>query len=972
MKNIKRLALLVAVLMMAFSMLLLMASCGDEDESDGGSTQPSSATNNNSTTSSSKPSGTTGSSKGDEKPDPTPDSSTKPITPDSSSGGSTTDSSKPGSTTDSSKPGDTTDSSKPGSTTDSTKPNDGIEDEENPNLVKVTVLNQLGKPVSGATVQICQGETCFFKKIKTGSDGTGSREYSLGEGVLKAKVDSIEGMADYLAPADSGYVYFDEGSRELVITIQKITVNVVDDTNKAVEGAAIQLYQGKNAFKTPIYTDAAGVAYGFIALSGEEISCVVTEIAIGSGYELDNKPVVFDNGVYETEIVVAKNATYSVKISTLLGEALKGAKVELYDVLKNRKQKTVYTDANGVAKFENMDKGEYYFKVIITSPAYVIVEESVDGKYYFAADSVTRELSVVEYPEITYTVKVSNGLGGQTVNFYNVDNELIGTQITDETGVATFMAPNGSYTAVLVADDIYATPAYFVTDDSAVGEIKVTTDMPGSSKDNPIVLVGNQHLTLSAGQTVWFAVPNGHRKIVTITASGVTVSYNEQLSKVDDVMALQFTEETGAVSYFSVTTESETTIDVSASAPGTHNNPIDITEKLDENGSCTEEIAFEKNLTVYYTYTATNNGTLSVTINDQQYSVHFDGDNMGLISNSGEHIYPVSAGETVLIAIDMLDVDALDDTGIVFSFGEEKVDYTITVNKDGDSAQGIVVILYAKNGEELVEIARGTTLENGQYVFEGVDYSHDYVVKVEYPEGYTSVFEQVELGVANYGTVVLSRIKTGEPDAPFDFDALLGEETAEVKENGTVWYTIYVRPSNDGTQYKIYANSANAVIKIYNSDTNDDGIIDSNDTPVGVSSVDGEIASYIFNANNMLYTIAVSTADGSAESISLVYEDIAGKVGASTENAIEITEAGTYTATVDGEVYYRYTGDRCKLTVTLNGEANLGRVLLSMDGMTIEDAENNVLVVEDTEGGWIYFVISSDMVGDYEFTVTVE
>ena len=214
--------------------------------------------------------------------------------------------------------------------------------------------------------------------------------------------------------------------------------------------------------------------------------------------------------------------------------------------------------------------------------------------------------------------------------------------------------------------------------------------------------------------------------------------------------------------------------------------------------------------------------------------------------------------------------------------------------------------------------------------------------------------------------------KTGAPDAPFEFDTsneLM--ETVSVPANGTVWYTLYVRPSMSDKFY-IVANSANVIIKVYNDDTNEDGIIDENDTPIGVSVAFGGESTYIFGANNTYYTIAVSTLDGSAEEIEIVYASQELPAGATVENAIEITEADTYTANVNGMVYYVFAGnDECELTITVTGNATLKVVHRSMDDVTVEDAENNTYTV-NTEGTWIYFAIAAEEAGEYEFTVTIK
>ena len=437
MKGIKRIAMLVAVMLVALSMVAVLASCGGDDTT--GSSDDSTSTTSSTTT----------------------------------------------------------------PTTGSTGGGDGVED--NPNLVKVTVVDQNNKPIKGATVQICQGETCFAKPIVTGNDGVGTREYSsLGSERLKAKIQAINGNEDYLVPGEMGYVYFGEGEREITIKVRKVIVNVFDQNDKAVEGAAIQLYQGEHAFKDLIYTDADGIAYAFIAISGEDIGAQVTEILSGSGYELDNEIVYFDPGMYEATVLVSKLTTYSVKITTMLGKPIYNAKVELFDVAKNRKQKTAYTDESGIARFENMDPNEYYVKVTIESPAFKIITEASDGKYMFG-NSYTLNIDVIELEKITYTVNAPESLNGYEVLVFDDRFDFVHEFLVIENGKVTFEASNGNYVVVVITQSSeYIKPVIFLKNDSAVAEVTVENAVAGADANHPIYLIGNNGIAILPNEPMWY------------------------------------------------------------------------------------------------------------------------------------------------------------------------------------------------------------------------------------------------------------------------------------------------------------------------------------------------------------------------------------------------------------------------------------------------------------------------------------
>lgn len=933
MKNFKKIAMLLVALMVAMSVLLVMASCGND--------------------------GTGESSQGGQ-------SSTDGSTESSGTGNGSTDNS--GSTNNSTGNSSTDNSGSTDSSNSGNNPDNPPVD-ENPNLVKVTVLNQLGKPVKDAEIQICQGETCFNKPIITGNNGVGTREYTLGTGTLKAKINSIDGNDDFIA--SSNYVYFDEGSRELTITVQKVTVNVFDDKENAIEGAVVQLIQGEAEFGSTIISDADGIAFAYVADNGENLSARVTEILSGSGYTIEKKATEFEAGEFEATIVVKKNASYSVRLSTLFGDPVSGAKVKLYSgkILED----VGTTNASGIVTFENLEEGSYSVEVSFVSPAYMAIgANETDGRHYFMAGSTTLEISVIDIGMITYTLTVNGSTGGDIIDILNLDNEVIETIETDENGVATFFAENGYYTAVLRTEGAYAAPVFFVKDDAATGKFTVTNKTAGSGEDAPIFIVGETTVSFEAGKTVWFAIPNANKKTVTvISENGVSTKLGGDLDFVGtgeaEFVTDAFVAGKGELVVIAIKSESAQDVTVKVNAPGTVNEPIDMSGELGSD-STSYNVSLEADGVIYFTYTATEDGAISVTLNGGY--VVFNGFDTGIEAN-GAIVYPIVARETVSIALWGYETA---DTSVQFAFGEVKIDYTVSVSEDGIGTAGIVAILYAKDAEgNLTEIARATSNEHGECVFVSVPCADNYIVKVEeFPEGYEAVYEEVEFLTYNYTTYALTTIKTGEPEAPFEFDTYDAlEETVSVPENGTVWYTVYVRPSV-GNKYYIVTKSDNAVIMVYNSDTNEDGIIDANDTPIGTAITFNGETTYVFETNNANYTIAVSTLDGSAEEIEIVYASQELPEGTTEENAIEITEAGTYTANVDGMVYYVFAGnDECKLTITVTGDVTLKVVHRSMDETTLEDVEGNTYTV-DTEGTWIYFAISAENAGEYEFTVTVE
>ena len=891
-------------------------------------------------------------------------------TPDSSNQSSTNESTGTSSSTSDSN---STDSSTPGDNTDV----------ENPNLVKVTVLDQNGKGIKGAAVQICQGETCFAKPIVTGKDGTGSREFTLGEGTLKAKILEIDGNEDFIASTE--YVYFNGDSRELTIKVRKIVVNVFDQDDKAVEAAVVQLYQGEGALDDVIVTDADGIAYAFVMLNGGEIGAKVTEVLSGDGYEPADEVTYFGTGIYEGNVVVSKNQSYTVKFTTMMGGNVVGAKVELYDVLKNRKQQTAYTDANGIARFEDVEPGDYYVKVFVESPAYTIITESTDGKYMFGK-STSINIEAVEFSYIEYTLNAPADMGEVSIAIYDKYFQYVDVNPSFENGTAKFEMANGDYVVIITSYDegVYYEPVFFSKYDSAVGEIVKKNGVAGSSREFPIYIGGGEFFTIGAGETVWYAIPFAQGKEVAFTSYGAEYSVlfdgHDAPFTVSGEFSMEISGESKVV-LFTVTASAEGADGmISATAPGSLNAPLDVNDSLEGN-KIVVDITLEP---TYYSYTATEDGTLTIVFPNDSYEVLFRGYDANIsFMDDGKVIVmiPLAAEETAVFSFAAYDEEynatEAQDVEFTFTFGEKKVDYTAYVYADFEAAEGVVVILYRYDYEiwEFVEVARATTDAEGACTFADIVYANGYILRVEVPKDY-ELSEDVSYGTFTEAYVYLAHERDGSSDYPFQVDNETGEGTVSVTENGTTWLEVYVYPSYDGTVWQIVFDSANVQFTVYSADTNGDGVVDANDIPHGTSAIVNGQAAYTFYENNKDYKLAITAINGEAAEFTYAYTEKAAPAGSTVDSAKEFEESagdvGTILATQ--KVYFRYTGTAAKLTVTLLGEnVTLNSIVFDMMGeyeMTV--AEGNTFVIDNTQGDWIYFAVIAEADTTYELIITAE
>ncbi|MBQ7226667.1 MAG: hypothetical protein IJX02_08735 [Clostridia bacterium] len=877
------------------------------------------------------------------------------------------------STTESSKPA--TQPSTPGSTTGSSSQGGSTVDPENPNLVKVSVVDPQGRPVKNATIQICQGETCFSKPIVTGNDGVGTREYDLKEGKLKAKIMEIAGVDNYLVPAETGYVYFKSDSRELTIQLQLVTVNVFDSTDSAVEGAVVQLYQGEQAFKDTLVTDADGIASGLIAVSGEEISAKITEVISGGSYVLPKEATPFGIGSYDGTITVGKLVDYVVSLSTMFDTYISGAKVELFDS-NDMKQATRTTDERGMAIFEELEPGNYYVKVTIVSPAYWIISDSEDGKYSFG-ESSELSLMVAVLSDITYTVNTPSSLNGKTLFVYNKALERV-TECVVADGVATFEATNGDYIVICSDDTANAKAVIFTKDDSAKAEMKTFNGTAGSAQDKALFLTEAASLNCAAGFEAWFCVPYASGKLISFNnvVGTFTITWSDGTSTVVTAETAPVAPVVGddGMAYFCVTSAEESSVEMSVYLPGSESTPIDVQEYIGNDKSLIAVSNGSEYL--YYTYTADKDGVLSI-VADRFIGISVNGKDLyAIYGDNGVYIdIPVKSGETVVFCVSN-DSDSFDGAGLTFTFGELKKNYTVYAYVDFEAAEGITVILYSFDGESYTELARGVTNAEGAYVFENMDFSGDYYVELVPPQDY-EISEKAAFGYYNETSGYMNHVKDGSSDYPYEVDHETGLGSISVGEGQTAWLSVYVYPSFDGTTWYITFDDANVKFTVYYADTNDDGVVDENDTPYGESAVVDGKATFTFSDNGRGYMIAITSVDGASVESSYKYATIEAEEGSSTSNAKEYdTSAGDIveSLTAGQTKYYVYTGIGSKLTVTVVGEnVTLNTVQFQPSGdYSLIPAENNTLVIGDTEGAWIYFAVVADADATYELTIVAE
>lgn len=120
------------------------------------------------------------------------------------------------------------------------------------------------------------------------------------------------------------------------------------------------------------------------------------------------------------------------------GKEISNVKLEVYDALDDSLIFSGITDTNGKIKISNLYVGEFY--IIETDPAtgYKLSDEKVFFKITEDGEIVKAEMTNEKISGKLVFMKIDedgNPLAGVTINLYDLENNLIGTYITSETGL---------------------------------------------------------------------------------------------------------------------------------------------------------------------------------------------------------------------------------------------------------------------------------------------------------------------------------------------------------------------------------------------------------------------------------------------------------------------------------------------------------------------------------------------------------
>ena len=262
-----------------------------------------------------------------------------------------------------------------------------------------------------------------------------------------------------------------------------------------------------------------------------------------------------------------------------------------------------------------------------------------------------------EIVEVDYLIRLSdnadNPIAGAVLNIlYN--GEVIDTATTDENGLYEGVIETGTYfISYEVSPEGYlATQSTLhVTKTSTEFDLILVDNTPIGTIDRPFIpQSGASEWTIPAGETVYFAIPHPGIRALTIAGMGITMTCETDVFTTDagNIEVLIVEDDTFSTYRFSLkgSESADTVATITLESPlGSTDNPIKITET---GADITATVS--KSGKIYYTWTATASGTLTVT-SAQDYN-NIDLQNATTSTSSGFS----NGAESVSIAVSEGDV----------------------------------------------------------------------------------------------------------------------------------------------------------------------------------------------------------------------------------------------------------------------------------------------------------------------------
>ncbi len=263
--------------------------------------------------------------------------------------------------------------------------------------------------------------------------------YNLSEEILDVNIDKEETNELYEA-----------GTITNTKIKANIKINKLDQDKNKVIGAEFTLYNNEDKIIATAVTNTDGIAlfedvvYGdyYIKESKTPKGYIGTDKNVEVRVENNNKEYFYE--VENTRI----KGVLEISKTDKNDNPLKGAEFTVYDSYDKEIQKAV-TDENGLAKFENLVYGSYYY-VETKAPEGYVLDSNIHAFEIKDNGVVLKE--TVNNEQIVGNIKVvkvdenNNLLANAEITLYDLEGNIVENAITDENGLVVFAnVPYGEY-----------------------------------------------------------------------------------------------------------------------------------------------------------------------------------------------------------------------------------------------------------------------------------------------------------------------------------------------------------------------------------------------------------------------------------------------------------------------------------------------------------------------------------------------
>ncbi len=457
----------------------------------------------------------------------------------------------------------------------------------------VTVKNAAGEALANVSVQLCS-TTCVPGK----TDASGVATFELPEDVYQASITAaVEGYV-----VDTAKKYdFAEGATSLVIVLEAAPVVEPDD-------GKVDLRKDENVESFPTLSEDGDVMFAYI-------------------YDFSE----YDEELWEYVPVAVKKGDSTVYVFEAVGDGLIFVDVEqglgVKVSVKNVTTGTTYLPLSGI--------GELEIPVAADNTYEITVEYTLDEEVLYGVVGAMEADGSIDAPFYLYEGLISTEVvipEGETVWFYLEDYYLLIENPSVKVNVnGTIYAPDENG---IIDMSLLGYPSGLIGISSSVADAKIEIELSGSCEEAPITIYYPEMLEELplAGKTVYCQIINESGKdIFTITANGGKIealgldgrngsAEAVDTNDADDVITVDAAGYN--VLYFVIegATDAEASVEVPA-VPGSERDPFELTFT---EGAATLTITKEMvdeigpqgfmGYAVWYSYTATANGTVTLTV----------------------------------------------------------------------------------------------------------------------------------------------------------------------------------------------------------------------------------------------------------------------------------------------------------------------------------------------------------------------